>query len=213
MTHHHTHESTRAALAHIPANLPRDEWARVGMAIKSEFPDDGGFDLFSEWSASVPGFKVNECRAAWKSFKAGGSVTMGTLLHMAKQHGYTLPKDGQAAAKPSPEVLAQRQRDQAEAQTREAEPQRQRHEAAAAALCSTGFAMPDAPNHGDVFAAATVVKAFFDTAYQMVKDAGGHQRWHQSGRAQAAATLASACATVFAAQLAERQRKPKKSAP
>ena len=98
MTHHHTHESTRQALAHIPANLPRDEWARVGMAIKSEFPDDGGFDLFSEWSASVPGFKVNECRAAWKSFKAGGSVTMGSLIHLAKQHGYTVPKDGQAAA-------------------------------------------------------------------------------------------------------------------
>ena len=30
------------------------------------------------------------------------------LLHLAKQHGYTPPKDGKAAAKPSPEVLAQR---------------------------------------------------------------------------------------------------------
>jgi putative DNA primase/helicase len=125
MTHHHTHESTRAALAHIPASLPRDEWARVGMAIKSEFPDEGGFDLFAEWSASVPGFKANECRMAWKSFKAGGSVTMGSLIHLAKQNGYVVPKDGQAAAKPSPEVLAQRQRDQAEAQAREAEAQRQ----------------------------------------------------------------------------------------
>lgn len=130
---HHTHETTRQALAHIPANLPRDEWARVGMAIKSEFPDEGGFDLFFEWSATAPDFKGNDCRAAWRSFKAGGSVTMGSLIHLAKQHGYTLPKDGQAAAKPSPEVLAQRQRDQAEAQAREAEAQRKRHEAAAAA--------------------------------------------------------------------------------
>ena len=83
---------------------------------------------------------------------------------------------------------------------------------------AAGFAVPDAPNHGDVFAAATVVKAFFDTAYQMVKDAGSHQRWYQTGRAQAAATLAHACATVYAAQLSERQRKPsqrnpKKTAP
>jgi len=133
MTHHHTHESTRAALAHIPANLPRDEWARVGMAIKSEFPDEGGYDLFFEWSATAPDFSASDCRTAWKSFKAGGSVTMGSLIHLAKQNGYVMPKDGQAAAKPSPEVLAQRQRDQAEAQAREAEAQRQRHEAAAVA--------------------------------------------------------------------------------
>jgi putative DNA primase/helicase len=133
MTHHHTHETTRQALAHIPANLPRDEWTRVGMAIKSEFPDEGGFDLFAEWSATAPEFKASDCRTAWRSFKAGGSVTMGSLIHIAKQHGYVMPKDGQAAAKPSPEVLAQRQREQAEAQAREAEAQRQRHEAVAAA--------------------------------------------------------------------------------
>jgi putative DNA primase/helicase len=103
------------------------------MAIKSEFPDEGGYDLFFEWSATAPDFKASDCRTAWKSFKAGGSVTMGSLIHLAKQHGYVMPKDGQAAAKPSPEVLAQRQRDQAEAQAREAEAQRQRHETAAAA--------------------------------------------------------------------------------
>lgn len=130
---HHTHDTTRQALAHIPANLPRDEWARVGMAIKSEFPDEGGYDLFAQWSETAPGFKASDCRTAWRSFKAGGSVTMGSLIHLAKQHGYVIPKDGQAAVKPSPEVLAQRQRDQAEAQAKEAEAQRQRHEAAAAA--------------------------------------------------------------------------------
>lgn len=130
---HHTHDTTQQALAHIPANLPRDEWARVGMAIKSEFPDEAGYDLFAQWSESAPGFKASDCRTAWKSFKAGGSVTMGSLIHLAKQHGYTLPKDGQAAAKPSPEVLAQRQSDQAEAMAREAEAQSLRHEAAAVA--------------------------------------------------------------------------------
>jgi hypothetical protein len=83
---------------------------------------------------------------------------------------------------------------------------------------AAGYAVPGAPNHGDVFAAATVVKAFFDTAYQLVKDVGGGSRWNQSGRAQAAATLAHACATVYAEQLSERQRKPsqrnpKKTAP
>jgi putative DNA primase/helicase len=49
-----TPELVRAALAHIPANLQRDEWARVGLAIKSEFSDQTGFDLFDQWSASDP---------------------------------------------------------------------------------------------------------------------------------------------------------------
>ena len=43
-----TPELIRAALTHIPANVDRDAWARVGMAIKSEFPDDVGRDLFTD---------------------------------------------------------------------------------------------------------------------------------------------------------------------
>lgn len=53
-----TPELTRAALQHIPANLPRDEWARIGMAIKNEFSDGTGLDLFSEWSASADGYDL-----------------------------------------------------------------------------------------------------------------------------------------------------------
>ena len=56
MTTTPTPEVIRAALAYISANLPRDEWARVGMAIKSEFPDDTGRELFTEWSATAEGF-------------------------------------------------------------------------------------------------------------------------------------------------------------
>lgn len=69
------------------------------------------------------------------------------------------------------------------------------------------------PNHGEVFAVASIVKAFFDVAYEVVKDAGGNQGWYQSGRAQAAATLANACATVYVTQMADRQRKTKKPTP
>lgn len=41
-----TPDLIRAALAHVPANLPRDDWARVGMAVKSEMPGDDGAALF-----------------------------------------------------------------------------------------------------------------------------------------------------------------------
>lgn len=109
--HDVTPELIRAALAHIPANLPRDEWARVGMAIKSEYPDSTGFDLFDAWSAGDPDrYDRKAVQSTWRSIKAGGGVAVATLLHLAKEHGFTLPKAGQAPAAPSAADLAERER-------------------------------------------------------------------------------------------------------
>ena len=81
------------ALGFIPASLPRDEWARVGMAIKSEFPDDAGWGLFRDWSASdAAGFDEAAALSTWRSIKAGGGVGVSTLLYLAKQHGFKLPR-------------------------------------------------------------------------------------------------------------------------
>lgn len=111
----HGHDVTpdliRAALAHIPANLPRDEWARVGMAIKSEYPDGTGLELFDTWSASdADRYDRKAVQSTWKSIKAGGGVAVATLLHLAKEHGFTLPKAGQSSAVPSAAELAERDR-------------------------------------------------------------------------------------------------------
>jgi putative DNA primase/helicase len=115
-----TPELIRAALAHIPANLQRDEWARVAMAIKSEYPDGTGFDLFDQWSASDPDrYEPKGTRATWRSVKAGGGVGIATLLHLAKQHGFTLPKGTQAPEPPSREELARRERERAQRQQAE----------------------------------------------------------------------------------------------
>ena len=127
-----TPELIRAALAHIPANLQRDEWARVAMAIKSEFPDQTGFDLFDQWSASDPErYNAPGVKSTWRSVKAGGGVGIATLLHLAKQHGFTRPKTGQAATTPSPEETARRERERAERQ-RAADTEREAAQAAAA---------------------------------------------------------------------------------
>lgn len=71
------------------------------------------------------------------------------------------------------------------------------------------------PNHGEVFAAASIVSAFFDVAYEMVIAKGQREKWgvNDKDRTQAASTLANACAVVYVAQMAERQRKTKKPAP
>lgn len=132
MTAHITPDLIRAALAHIPASLPRDEWARVGMAIKSEFPDATGQDLFEVWSATAEGHDARATRSTWRSIKAGGGVGIGTLLHLAKEHGFVLPKTSEAPAAPSPEVLAQRERERVERQQAEQARQQAAHAAAAA---------------------------------------------------------------------------------
>jgi len=131
MTTHITPDLIRAALAHIPASLARDEWARVGMAIKSEFPDDTGRDLFEVWSATADSHDASATRSTWRSIKAGGGVGIGTLLHLAKEHGFVLPKATEAPAAPNPEVLAQRERERAERQQADKAHQDAAHAAAA----------------------------------------------------------------------------------
>lgn len=80
----------RSALSYIPATMARAEWARIGMAIKSELGDDG-FDLFEDWSLSVDGISLSDIKSTWKSIKpsAGGkSVGLGTLIYEAKKGGW-----------------------------------------------------------------------------------------------------------------------------
>ena len=127
-----TPDLIRAALAHIPANLAREDWARVGMAIKSEYPDTTGQDLFEAWSATADNHDPRATRSTWRSIKAGGGVGIGTLLHLAKEHGFVLPKPTEAPQPPSPEVLAQREREKAERQRAEQAQQEAAHAAAAA---------------------------------------------------------------------------------
>lgn len=126
-----TPDLIRAALQHIPANLARDEWARVAMAIKSEFPDDTGRELFTEWSASADGFDIKATRSTWQSIKAGGGVGIGTLLHLAKENGFSLPKSDQAPSKPDPETAARLARERAASQQADQARQQAAHDLAA----------------------------------------------------------------------------------
>jgi putative DNA primase/helicase len=126
-----TPELIRAALTHIPANLPRDEWARLAMAIKSEFPDDTGRDLFTEWSASADGFDPKAARSTWHSVKAFGGVGIGTLLHLAKTHGFTLPKTDQPTNPPDPATVARLASERAARQQAEQASERAAYERAA----------------------------------------------------------------------------------
>lgn len=118
-----TIEQIRTALSFIPANLTRDEWARVAMALKSEFAD-AGFDLFDEWSKRGESYKPKDTRTTWKSVRAGGGVTIATLIHLAKEHGFqfddTAPKPSASDADSQAIAQARKQRDQRERDERDA---------------------------------------------------------------------------------------------
>jgi hypothetical protein len=75
------------ALSHIPPCLPYHDWVRVGMALKSAL-GDAGFELWDKWSSGSPKYPGRrETEAKWRSF-SGQGVTVGTLFHIAKLHGW-----------------------------------------------------------------------------------------------------------------------------
>jgi putative DNA primase/helicase len=91
-----TPELIRSALACIPPDCDRDTWARVAMAIKSEIPDPAAFELWNEWSVRGEAYEATNARDTWRSVKAGGKTTIGTLFGIAKDHGFAFPDDASA---------------------------------------------------------------------------------------------------------------------
>ena len=105
----------------------RETWLRMGMAIKSELAD-AGFDLWDEWSQPADSYDTRDARDVWKSIRAGGKVTIGTLFYEAKANGW---RDDGMHLKPTPEELAERRRIAAErAAKEEAEIARERADTA-----------------------------------------------------------------------------------
>ena len=81
-------------LSHIPpSDLTYDEWLHVGMALKHEGYTVADWD---EWSKADSRYKASECEKRWHSFKGNAEpVTAGTIVQMAKEHGFTFSSGGQ----------------------------------------------------------------------------------------------------------------------
>jgi putative DNA primase/helicase len=128
-----TPELIRTALACIPPDLPRDEWARVAMAIRSELGAEG-FDLFDTWSQGSERYNASATKETWRSIKAGGRVTIGTLFHIAKGYGFKWD-DSPTTARPDPATLkaqaeARKARDEAERKATQSKHSKAAHQAA-----------------------------------------------------------------------------------
>ena len=75
------------ALQSIPADLPRDEWVRAGMAAQAAGLD---FDAFNDWSAKATNYDARAAADTWRSFKPGKGVGAGTLFKLAAENGWRM---------------------------------------------------------------------------------------------------------------------------
>jgi len=92
-------EEIRQALDVVPAHCSRDEWVSIGMALHWAGTQtdqlDQALQMWNEWSATAqtkyPGER--EILTQWMSFKPdkASAVKLGTLFHIAKQHGWQRP--------------------------------------------------------------------------------------------------------------------------
>lgn len=91
-------DEIRLAIEAISPDCSREEWVNVGMALHWAGTQtdqlDQALHLWDEWSKpsnKYPGDRG--IMGQWGSFKSdkGTSVKLGTLFHIAKQHGWTRP--------------------------------------------------------------------------------------------------------------------------
>ena len=92
-------------LAVLDADMYRDDWIKVGMALHHECEgDDTGFEIWDEWSANGAKYPGEESlRTQWDSFerrKGVGQrqVTMASVMRMAKEAGASVPRPMVAAS-------------------------------------------------------------------------------------------------------------------
>jgi putative DNA primase/helicase len=136
-----------AALSCIPADLPRDEWARIGAALKHEL-GEAGFDLFDSWSQRGDSYDAAAARSTWRSLSASGGITINTLFHVAIEHGFDAR--GTGAATVDPDELVRRRAEREDRVARDAR-ERETRALAAAGLAETVWRTATAVSAGNSY--------------------------------------------------------------
>lgn len=68
-----------------------DIWITIGQTMHEL--DESLLDAWDEWSKQSDKYVEGECHRRWLSFNRGGGRTIGSLIHIAQQHGWKLPQD------------------------------------------------------------------------------------------------------------------------
>lgn len=81
------------ALAFINPDESYEMWVEVGLAIRSEYGENG-FDLFNRWSARGAKYDgVGACFKKYSSFESVRDITIATVFHYAMERGFERKND------------------------------------------------------------------------------------------------------------------------
>lgn len=136
-------EKIRSALDYVYPD-DRAVWLKVGMGLKAEL-GDAGFEFFDNWSRIGSSYSESAAKSVWRSFKAGGKVTIASLFYLAKDAGWSWD---QPDVKPSAEAIEQwRAESRRKAEEAEAEKARLNVAAAKRAAAIWESAEPASSDH------------------------------------------------------------------
>jgi len=81
------------AMHALPAEAADDYdiWITIGQTLHSL--DESLLGDWDEWSKQSEKYKDGECHKRWLSFSKGGGRGIGSLFHIAKEHGWSPPQD------------------------------------------------------------------------------------------------------------------------
>ena len=71
-----------------------DIWITIGQSLHSL--DESLLDQWDEWSKQSDKYKEGECHQRWLSFSKGGGRGIGSLIHIAQEHGWKPSQDHKA---------------------------------------------------------------------------------------------------------------------
>lgn len=80
-------DKVRAALQFVSADS-YETWTTIGLAVKCSL-GDAAFEIWDEWSSNSAKYEGSAaCREVWESFDPNGTLTIGTVFHLAKEGGW-----------------------------------------------------------------------------------------------------------------------------
>ena len=71
-----------------------DIWITIGQSLHTL--DESLLDAWDEWSKQSDKYRDGECHKRWLSFSKGGGRGMGSLIHIAQEHGWKPSQDHKA---------------------------------------------------------------------------------------------------------------------
>ena len=84
-----TPRDIREALDYIDPDTNYDIWLKIGMALQDQF-GESAIHIWDAWSAKGSKYKhLKDLQTHWQSFRRDSGITIATLLHHAKERGWS----------------------------------------------------------------------------------------------------------------------------